>query len=49
MTGKTFVDTNLLIYAHDADESRNHPIPRKLLIDLPPRSSPERRSSSPKR
>jgi predicted nucleic acid-binding protein len=34
MTGKTFVDTNILIYAHDVDESRKHPIARKLLIDL---------------
>lgn len=34
MSGKTFVDTKILIYAHDIDQNRKHPIARKLLIDL---------------
>lgn len=31
---KAFIDSNILIYAHDADEKRKHPIARQLLIEL---------------
>jgi predicted nucleic acid-binding protein len=34
MSAKFFVDTDILIYAHDADEKQKHPIARKLLTDL---------------
>ncbi|HEX9200124.1 MAG TPA: PIN domain-containing protein [Acidobacteriaceae bacterium] len=34
MSAKTFVDTNILIYAHDADQKRKHPIARQHLTDL---------------
>ncbi|HEY4382518.1 MAG TPA: PIN domain-containing protein [Acidobacteriaceae bacterium] len=34
MPARTFVDTNILIYAHDADQKKKHAIARKLLIDL---------------
>ncbi len=31
MSGRTFVDTNILIYAHDADADRKRDIARELL------------------
>ena len=34
MSSKTFVDTNVLIYAHDVDQKQKHPVARRLLIDL---------------
>jgi predicted nucleic acid-binding protein len=34
MPVRTFVDTNILIYAHDTDHKKKHPIARKLLVDL---------------
>jgi len=34
MTGKTFIDTNVLIYAHDANEKQKHPIAQRLLVEL---------------
>jgi len=34
MSGKTFVDTNVLIYAHDADAASKHEIARGVLRDL---------------
>lgn len=34
MNGKTFVDTNILLYAYDLDEGSKHRIARDLLADL---------------
>jgi predicted nucleic acid-binding protein len=34
MTGKTFVDTNVLLYAHDVDAGRKHEVARGLLQEL---------------
>jgi predicted nucleic acid-binding protein len=34
MTAKTFVDTNILVYAHDVDQGEKHRIARDLLIEL---------------
>jgi len=34
MTGKTFIDTNVLIYAHDIDASAKHQIAKAVLRDL---------------
>jgi predicted nucleic acid-binding protein len=34
MTGKTFVDTNVLIYAHDIDASTKHHIAKSILREL---------------
>jgi len=34
MSGKTFVDTNILIYAHDADRSAKHRIARDRVDEL---------------
>ena len=34
MSGKTFVDTNVLIYAHDVDANGKHQIARRILRDL---------------
>jgi predicted nucleic acid-binding protein len=34
MNVKTFLDTNVLICAHDVDQKKKHPIARNLLIDL---------------
>ena len=34
MSGKTFVDTNVLIYAHDIDAGVEHQIAKTLLRDL---------------
>lgn len=34
MNGKTFVDTNVLIYAHDTDASAKHQIAKTILRDL---------------
>jgi predicted nucleic acid-binding protein len=34
MNVKIFVDTNILIYAHDVDAARKHEVARKLLISL---------------
>lgn len=34
MSGKTFVDTNILIYAHDADAPVKHAIARDILRNL---------------
>ncbi len=34
MTAKTFVDTNILVYAHDVDQGRKHEIARDILIEL---------------
>jgi predicted nucleic acid-binding protein len=34
MNGKTFVDTNVLIYAHDVDAGRKHEIAQRVLREL---------------
>lgn len=34
MSGKTFVDTNVLTYAHDLDAGAKHQIAKTLLRDL---------------
>ena len=34
MNGKTFVDTNVLIYAHDADAPAKHQIANAVLREL---------------
>ena len=34
MNGKTFVDMNVLIYAHDIDAGKKHEVARKILSDL---------------
>lgn len=34
MTAKTFVDTNILVYAHDVDQGRKHQRARDILIEL---------------
>jgi len=34
MNARTFVDTNVLIYAHDADAGRKHEIAKDLLLEL---------------
>jgi predicted nucleic acid-binding protein len=34
MSDRTFVDTNVLIYAHDADAGRKHDIAKAVLRDL---------------
>jgi predicted nucleic acid-binding protein len=34
MNGKTFVDTNVLIYAHDVDSKSKHEIARNILREL---------------
>lgn len=34
MIAKTFVDTNILIYAHDLSEKRKHEVAKVLLLDL---------------
>jgi predicted nucleic acid-binding protein len=34
MTGKSFVDANVLLYAHDVDAGRKHDIARGLLQEL---------------
>jgi predicted nucleic acid-binding protein len=34
MSGKTFVDTNILIYAHDLDAKAKHEIAKEALRDL---------------
>jgi predicted nucleic acid-binding protein len=34
MSGRTFVDSNVLIYAHDRDAGRKHDIAEKLLREL---------------
>ena len=34
MSGKTFVDTNILIYAHDLDAKAKHEIAKEVLRDL---------------
>lgn len=34
MSDKTFVDTNVLIYAHDVDAGRKHDIAKTLLREL---------------
>jgi len=34
MSGKTFVDTDVLIYAHDADAATKHPITKEALREL---------------
>lgn len=34
MPAKTFVDTNILIYAHDVDAGEKHPIAKKILVEL---------------
>ena len=34
MSVRTFVDTNILVYAHDVDQGRKHRIARDILIDL---------------
>jgi len=34
MKDRCFVDTNVLIYAHDTDQTRKNPVARKLLVDL---------------
>jgi predicted nucleic acid-binding protein len=31
MSGRTFVDTNVLIYAHDVDAGQKHEIARNVL------------------
>jgi predicted nucleic acid-binding protein len=32
--GKVFVDTNILIYAHDIDQKEKHLIARRILVEL---------------
>lgn len=34
MSGKTFIDTNVLIYAHDADAGAKHQISKEVLREL---------------
>lgn len=34
MSGKTFIDTNVLIYAHDADAGAKHQIAKTVLHEL---------------
>jgi predicted nucleic acid-binding protein len=34
MSGKTFIDTNVLIYAHDVDANAKHEIAKAVLRDL---------------
>lgn len=34
MSGRTFVDTNVLIYAHDADAGQKHEIARNVVREL---------------
>ncbi len=34
MNGKTFVDTNVLIYAHDVDARAKHAVAKKVLYEL---------------
>jgi predicted nucleic acid-binding protein len=34
MNGKTFVDTNALIYAHDVDATAKHAIAKEILYEL---------------
>ncbi len=34
MRGKTFVDTNVLIYAHDIDAGRKHEVAKSILREL---------------
>jgi predicted nucleic acid-binding protein len=34
MSGRTFVDTNILIYAHDADATSKHEAARNVLAEL---------------
>ena len=34
MSGKTFIDTNVLIYAHDTDAGAKHGIRKTVLRDL---------------
>ncbi len=34
MSGKTFVDTNILIYAHDVDAAAKHQVAKAVLRDL---------------
>lgn len=34
MTDKAFVDTNVLVYAHDADAGRRHDVAKSLVADL---------------
>ena len=34
MNGKTFVDTNVLIYAHDIDAQERHTVAKGVLEDL---------------
>ncbi len=34
MNAKVFIDTNILIYAHDVEQKQKHPIARKALTDL---------------
>lgn len=34
MSAKTFVDTNVLIYAHDVDQGRKHEMAREILTKL---------------
>src|ERR1700738_1206568 len=34
MSGKTFIDTNVLIYAHDTDAAAKHQIAKSVLRDL---------------
>jgi len=34
MNGKTFVDTNVLIYAHDVDAKSKHVIAKNILREL---------------
>ncbi len=34
MNGKTFVDTNVLIYAHDIDAGQKHDVAKNLIRDL---------------
>lgn len=34
MNVKTFVDTNILVYAHDLDSGKKHEIAQKNIINL---------------
>jgi predicted nucleic acid-binding protein len=34
MSVKTFIDTNILVYAHDVDQNQRHQTAREILIEL---------------
>ena len=34
MSDKTFIDTNILVYAHDLDNELKHSVAKKIIIDM---------------